>query len=205
MGLSSIGGRAGALHEPGNGLATLPPIGSLPYRSQRRREEEEAMNKVTCLASVALAVGVALLVPGCATMGSAEVAAQTEIVRQGIVDRAAMFNRGQVQGLVDAWDENGVNMPPGQSPTIGKENLAKVTRAPFERFNFANRVHNVQEVRVVSPDWAFAWGYYNYERTPKEGGPTTRYYGKFSVILRRQPDGSWKKYIDCYNDEPMPK
>jgi ketosteroid isomerase-like protein len=188
MGLSSIGGRAGALHEPGNGFATLPPIGLLPYRSQRRREEEEVMNKVTCLASVALAVGVALLVPGCATMGSAEVAAQTEIVRQGIVDRAAMFNRGQVQGLIDAWDENGVNMPPGQSPT-----------------NFANRVHNVQEVRVVSPDWAFAWGYYNYERTPKEGGPTTRYYGKFSVILRRQPDGSWKKYIDCYNDEPMPK
>jgi ketosteroid isomerase-like protein len=160
---------------------------------------------VVLAAGAVLSMGAALLVLGCASMEPADVAAQAEIVRQGILDRAAMFNRGEVQGLVDAWDENGVNMPPGQSPTIGKEGLAKVTRAPFERFNFANRVHDVQEVRVVSHDWAFAWGYYNYERTPKQGGPTTRYYGKFSVILKRQPDGSWKKYIDCYNDEPMPK
>ena len=163
------------------------------------------MRKVTCMAAAILAAGAALLVLGCASMAPAEAAAQAEIVRQGIVDRAAMFNRGEVQGLVDAWDDNGVAMPQGQSPVIGKEALARTTRAPFDKFTFANRVHNVQEVRVVSPDWAFAWGYYSHERTPKEGGPATKYYGKFSVILKRQPDGSWKKYIDCYNDEPMPK
>ena len=161
--------------------------------------------KGTRIAEVLLAGIVALVFLGCATMDPAEATAQAAIVRQGILDRAAMFNRGEVESLVDAWDENGVAMPQGQSPSIGREALAMSTRAPFEKNTFANRVHRPQEVQVASRDWAFSWGYYSYERTPKAGGPTTKYYGKYLVILKRQPDGSWKKYIDCYNDEPMPK
>ena len=163
------------------------------------------MMKGTRIAEVLLAGIVALLLPGCVSMDPTEAAAQAEIVRQGILDRAAMFNRGEVESLVDSWDENGVNMPQGQSPVIGKDGLAKSTRASFEKTSYANRVHRPQEVQVVSPDWAFSWGYYSYERTPKAGGPMTKYYGKYLVILKRQPDGSWKKYIDCYNDEPPPK
>ncbi len=43
------------------------------------------------------------------------------------------------------------------------------------------------------------------ERTPKAGGPTEEFYGKVLLILKRQPDGSWKKYIDIANDDAPPK
>jgi ketosteroid isomerase-like protein len=39
--------------------------------------------------------------------------------------------------------------------------------------------------------------------TPKEGGETTSYSGKFLDILVKQADGSWKIAIDCHNyNEP---
>ena len=54
----------------------------------------------------------------------------------GIVDRAAMFNRGEVQGLVDAWDDNGVAMPPGSIPYHGQGSAGKEHEGTFRQVQF---------------------------------------------------------------------
>jgi ketosteroid isomerase-like protein len=130
-------------------------------------------------------------------------ATQAEIIRQDILNRAVMVNEGNVEGLIAAWCEDGIRMAPNKKPIVGIENLAKATRGSFSKWEFSDRVHDVQEVRV-SGDMAFSWGYYWDNRTPKAGGDTRTYRGKYLVILLRQPDGSWKKYNDCTNDDPAP-
>ena len=129
---------------------------------------------------------------------------QAEVIRADIVGRATMVNEGMVQELIDAWAEDGIRMAPNKSPIVGIDSLARATTASFDRFEFRNRVHDVQEVQVFG-DWAFSWGYCSDERVPRAGGDTRPYYGKYLVILKRQPDGRWLKYIDATNDEPAPQ
>jgi hypothetical protein len=40
--------------------------------------------------------------------------------------------------------------------------------------------------------------------TPKEGGETSTSSGRALTIFKRQADGSWKIYIDCFNYDGPP-
>ncbi len=57
----------------------------------------------------------------------------------------------------------------------------------------------------ASGDWAFVRGTYTQTVTPKAGGAATLVDGKFLAIWKRQADGSWKMYIDCFNSNVPPK
>jgi len=155
--------------------------------------------------AVLLALAASLLVLGCVSTGPANEATQVEIIKQGFQERAAMVNRADVQGLIDFWCDDGINLAQGKAPVIGKEALATQTRDNWAAVAMTNRVHELKEVQVFSNDWAMMWGVYEDERTPKAGGSTKKYYGKVLLILRRQPDGSWKKYIDIANDNAPPR
>jgi uncharacterized protein (TIGR02246 family) len=151
------------------------------------------------------ALAASLLVVGCVSTGPRDEVAQVEAIRQGFQDRAAMVNRADVQGLIDFWCDDGINLAQGKAPVIGREALAAQTRANWEAVAMTNRIHDLKEVRVFSDEWAMMWGLYQDDRTPKAGGPTKKYYGKVLLILKRQPDGSWKKYIDIANDDAPPR
>jgi ketosteroid isomerase-like protein len=154
---------------------------------------------------VLLALAAALALTGCASSGPRDEAAQVEVIARGFQERADMVNRADVQGLIDFWCDNGINLANGKAPVTGKETLATQTRANWAATTMSNRVHELKEVRVFSDEWAMMWGLYHDERTPKAGGPTRKYYGKVLLILHREPDGSWKKYIDIANDDAPPR
>jgi ketosteroid isomerase-like protein len=162
------------------------------------------MKVSTCLVGLAIEAA-SLLILGCVSAGPRNEAADVEAITKGFQERAAMVNRADVQGLIDFWCEDGINLAQGKAPVIGKAALAVQTRENWAAIAFANRLHDLKEVRVFSDEWAMMWGLYSDERTPKAGGPTKKYYGKVLLILRRQPDGSWKKYIDIANDDSPPK
>ena len=61
------------------------------------------------------------------------------------------------------------------------------------------------EEAAAAGDWAYAKGTYLQTITPRAGGPTTKVDGKWLDILKRQPDGSWKLYLDCFNSNVPPK
>ncbi len=146
-----------------------------------------------------------LVVLTCVSTGPRDEAAQVEVITQGFQDRAATVNRGDVEAFIDFWCEDGINLADGKAPVQGKDKLAALARTNWAATIMSNRVHEMREVKVFNDDWAMMWGLYHDERTPKAGGPTTRFYGKVLLILKRQPDGSWKKYIDIANDDAPPK
>jgi len=64
-------------------------------------------------------------------------------------------------------------------------------------FDFDMHIDNLEV--GSGPEYAFARGFYGAEVTPKSGGEPSVIDGKYMTILRKQDDGSWKLYRDCYN------
>jgi ketosteroid isomerase-like protein len=63
---------------------------------------------------------------------------------------------------------------------------------------------NPLEVVVAGP-WAYSRGLYTQDLTSKATGNVAHVDGKFLTIFRKQPDGSWKIYRDCFNSNVPPK
>ncbi len=57
---------------------------------------------------------------------------------------------------------------------------------------------NPLEITINGP-WAYSRGVYTQNLTNKSTGVKTLVDGKFLTILKRQQDGSWRIYRDCFN------
>ncbi len=146
-----------------------------------------------------------LLVLTCVSTGPRNEAAEMEIIAEGFKNRADTVNRGDVESFIDFWCEDGINLANGMAPVQGKDKLAALARANWAKTKMTNRVHELREVRVFNDQWAMMWGLYHDDRTPAAGGQTTKYYGKVLLILRKEADGKWHKYIDIANEDAKPK
>jgi ketosteroid isomerase-like protein len=108
------------------------------------------------------------------------------------------MNEGNVDDWLKLWDVNGVQLAPG-SPA--SEGLAAITMSitaqhaasDFEQFKIINK-----EVEVWG-DLGFARGNYSFAATPKDGGEQVQFMGKYLTIFKRQVDGGWRIYRDCFN------
>ena len=161
--------------------------------------------KVSGSAVAIATLAVSLLVLTCVSTGPTNEAAEVEIIAQGFQDRAATVNRGDVESFIDFWCEDGINLAQGKAPVQGKDKLAALARTNWAATKMSNRVHELKEVRVFNDKWAMMWGLYHDDRTPAAGGPTKKYYGKVLLILRKEADGKWHKYIDIANEDAPPK
>ena len=108
------------------------------------------------------------------------------------------MNEGNIDDWLAMWDPNGVQMPPGVPAFEGiTEITASITAqhgaSDFEQFKIINK-----EVEVQG-NLGFARGNYSFAATPKSGGEQMRFEGKYLTIFKRQGDGSWKIYRDCFN------
>jgi uncharacterized protein (TIGR02246 family) len=111
---------------------------------------------------------------------------------------AAAANDGDMARWITLWSEDGIQMPPGAPRRVGKEQIRREMQSLFDRFTTSNMVIHTEEIRILG-DRAYSHGTLEYEITPKEGGETRSYSGKFLDILEKQVDGSWKIAIDCHN------
>jgi uncharacterized protein (TIGR02246 family) len=89
-------------------------------------------------------------------------------------------------------------MPPGAPRRVGKEQIRREMQLLFDLFDTGNMSIQTEEVRILG-NWAYSHGTYEFQMTPKEGGETRSYSGKFLDVLEKQVDGSWKIAIDCHN------
>jgi ketosteroid isomerase-like protein len=103
-----------------------------------------------------------------------------------------------------SWDEEGVQMPPDKAMRVGKAAITEAMRQGFAALKFSNFVINMQEAEMLGPERGYTRGVYSYTFAPKAGGPATSYDGKFSTLWKKQADGSWKIYRDCYNSNVAP-
>lgn len=116
---------------------------------------------------------------------------------------SSSLNSGDIDLWISLWTDNGIQMPPDSPPVIGKEQIRGRNKGVLDQFTFNMGITN-EEVRVAG-DWAFARGTYTAILTPKAGGETIDIDGKYLTILKRQVDGSWKIFRDCFNSNVPPK
>ncbi|MCB0105009.1 MAG: SgcJ/EcaC family oxidoreductase [Caldilineaceae bacterium] len=96
------------------------------------------------------------------------------------------------------WADDGVQMPPGSPPVVGKAAIDARDRADLAVNQYSEFVIDSEEVEV-SGDLAFARGTFKVTVTAKSGGDPMHFEGKYTTIFRRQPDGTWKIYRDTFN------
>jgi len=161
------------------------------------------MKKSLLQFSVCILMGVILLLAGPATVGkTADVEADIAAINEIWNKYSTALNTGNPDLWLSLWDENGIQGPPG-TPARGKQVFEEGIRKMIEGFTFNMTIYT--EEITVAGDWAYSWGTYKDSRTPKAGGETVYIDGKFLTILKRQPDGSWKQFRDCFNSNVPPK
>ena len=108
------------------------------------------------------------------------------------------MNEGNVDDWLKMWDVDGVQLAPGAPASEGiaaitKSITAQHAASDFERFKIINK-----EIEV-SGNLGFARGNYTFTAIPKDGGDKAEFEGKYLTIFKRQADGSWRIYRDCFN------
>lgn len=96
------------------------------------------------------------------------------------------------------WDENGIKMGPGKPAVYGKSTIEEGKRKGYQKADVESQIIKVEEARVAG-DWGFARGTYTASVKSKADGAVTKVEGKFLTIFKKQADGSWKIFRDCYN------
>jgi len=148
---------------------------------------------------LAIALAMLFLAISCQKQDTeADIAAINEVYSQSTL----AVSTGDAELYLSIFTEDAVVMPPGSPAAIGKEQIRPVIEGLFGLFDL-ELTYTVDEVEVPG-DWAFARSSFQYSMTPKEGGETTTSAGKELDIFKRQADGSWKIYIQCYNFDAPP-
>ncbi len=129
----------------------------------------------------------------------ADIAAINEIWNQ----YSLAINSADFDLWISLWEDDGVQMPPDAPAVFGKEQIRVVNESKFEPFNVNMAIKN-DEV-LIDGGLAFSRGIYTAALTPKAGGETINLIGKYLTILKKQTDGSWKIYRDCFNSDVPPK
>jgi ketosteroid isomerase-like protein len=96
------------------------------------------------------------------------------------------------------WDEDCIKMGPGKPAVFGKAAIDKGKRAGYQKADVESQIINVEEVRVAG-EWGFARGTFTATEKSKKDGAVAHADGKYLTIFKKQADGSWKIFRDCYN------
>lgn len=104
------------------------------------------------------------------------------------------------EGWMELWDENGIQLSPHQPMHVGKTAIREANfaffRDPSLMWDFAI---DTQEVLVFAEGYALARGLFYYTITPDDGGTPIVMDGKFMTVFRKQANGRWLLYRDCFN------
>jgi uncharacterized protein (TIGR02246 family) len=109
---------------------------------------------------------------------------------------------GDMERWIDLWTDDGIQMPPGAPRNIGKEQIREANQPGLHQNDYKMTIIP-DEVQVLG-DRAYSHGVGGFTMTPKEGGDTVEFRGKFLTIFEKQVDGSWKIAIDCFNSDAAP-
>jgi uncharacterized protein (TIGR02246 family) len=119
-----------------------------------------------------------------------DLAAIEKLRRQDI---AATLSR-DIAALTDLWTDDAVRLQQDGPDDIGKEAIRATNerqKAATPDLRVVSYVPEDKEV-TVTDGWAFVWGYFTGSYVESPGGAVKRVRGKRLLILKKQPDGSWK-------------
>src|SRR2546422_4810248 len=132
--------------------------------------------------------GVTVLLAGCSPRRGADSQAVTAAVNAISTRYSSTLNAGDLDSWLSLWTDDGIQLPPGEPPVVGKDQIRARNKGVLDKFTVNLSVTNA-EVGVAG-DWAFDRGTYTATLTPKGGGRALPIDGKYLTILKRQPDFS---------------
>lgn len=164
-------------------------------------------------AALAMPIGNRMAYPDPDSVASSSTpAANPQAVADPVADEAAIrevfhqytatVDAGDLDAWMSLWAPGGVQMPPGTPMRTGLSAI----RAGMEPAltQYVDEIHIMPIEITVAGEWAYARGTYTLDTyRPDQRGETgstvSHVDGKFTTILERQPDGSWKIYRDIFN------
>ncbi len=157
-----------------------------------------------CLCAFALTS--LLTFAGCQTAPAPEpkrdVAADTTALNALRDQYVAAVNSSDAAATAATFADDGIEMIPNQAAVEGKQAIQASYEAMFKMSAVKNAPTPLET--QVAGDWAYDRGNYTLTVTPKSGKPMEES-GKYLVVCKRQPDGSWKLYRLIYNsNNPLP-
>jgi ketosteroid isomerase-like protein len=153
------------------------------------------MKKRMTTAFFELVLVAALSLVGCATMAKGNTEADEEAIREIWKTYCSARVNADAELWLSLWDEGGIQLPPG-GPARGVDVLKEVVPKGFAAGGVSSMNIYPEEITVAG-NWAYSRGTYDSDRV--EGGKKVRIDGKFLTIFKKQSDGSWKIYRDCFN------
>ena len=116
---------------------------------------------------------------------------------------ALAMKTGDLDLWMSLYTEDTVKMAPDAPAAFGKEQLRAMMKPLFDNFTFEEMDIFDMEIEVAG-NWAFSRCNFTAKMTPKAGGEPLHMDAKDMSIMKRQADGSWKLYWDCWNSNVPP-
>lgn len=123
-----------------------------------------------------------------------------EAVTGALEQYIAAVNAGDMESALALIAGDAINMPPDGPPIVGIAAIRSNAEDFFPYYTMQSRT-TPDEV-VVSGDLALVRASYTDVVTPRDGGETTEASGVWLIVMRRQPDGSWKMWRDMWSVIP---
>jgi len=137
---------------------------------------------------------------------AADQAAKDEAgIRELLARYAELFIAHDAEAWMALWDEEGVQLPPNDSMHVGKEAIrgANASFVADSSRSFGFEI-TTQEVLLFDGTYGLARGLYSLSATPGNGGQPVVTDGKFMSVFRKQSDGRWLFFRDCFNSNTPP-
>ena len=155
-----------------------------------------------------------VLVAACAPQETAEVkedaAPKVEKVDKAVIEAAmdaieagyvAAYNAGDAAGIAALFAEDGYQSPP-LMPRLDKAGVEAMYTAQFEGME-ALQLEVMREGYVADGKRVVSWGGFRVVMTPTGGEPVEST-GRYGVVNRQDPDGTWKIVGHIFNYEVPP-
>ncbi len=148
---------------------------------------------------MAAALGAAILaLAGCASTPPTNPQAFEQVVKDTWVTYSNLWMAGDVENWIKLWDEGGVQLPPNATMKMSVAEIKASSEAAQAAFKWTTFVIQISGT-FVDQNYGFAYGNYSYSFVPRGGGAEVKAEGKYETIFKRQADGSWKIFRDCFN------
>lgn len=146
-----------------------------------------------------LVLGGSLLgLTGCITSAKASPQAFEAAVKDIWVQYTNYWIAGDVDRWIQLWDAGGVQLPPNSPMKMSVAEIKKSSEAAQAAFKWNTFVIRISG-SFVDETYGFVYGNYIYTFAPRAGGAELTGDGKYETIFKRQADGSWKIFRDCFN------
>ena len=127
-----------------------------------------------------------------------DVAAVTAEIEGIFTEYGDSLGAGDAERWTQLWVEDGVQLPPGAPPNVGRDKIFASISADMAQGTYEDMDIHVDEV-LVAGDLAIARGMYTVTFVPNDGSDPVFVDGKYTTTFQRQPDGSLKIYRDIFN------